>query len=71
MANGKPTVAWFVKKPIGPIKWCKLCSRKHATRDECGFRKVTRTAKSGEKVERYALPTKPEKPTKKSKARKS
>lgn len=71
MANGKPTIAWFVKKPIGPIKWCKLCGRKHATRDDCDLRKVTRTAKSGAKVDRYTRPETKEKPTKKSKARKS
>ncbi len=70
MANGKPTVAWFVKKPTGPVKWCKHCSRKHATRTDCGFRKVTRTVTGG-KVDRWALPEANEKSTKKSKARKS
>ena len=66
-ANIKPLEV----KNLGPIKWCKFCHRKHPSREECDLVLVTRTAKSGRVVNRWAHPE-PRKPGKrKTKARKS
>jgi hypothetical protein len=40
----------------GPVKWCRLCGYKHPARKDCGFEEVTRIAKSGRKVTRWAVP---------------
>lgn len=60
------------ERPNGPIKWCKVCGRKHAARADCGLEEVERIAKSGQVVKRWALPIPIlKKSHKKSKARKS
>jgi len=36
----------------GPVKWCRRCSRRHASRAACDLVRVERRAKSGRTVMR-------------------
>ena len=40
----------------GPLKWCKVCGRKHGSRARCHLIEVEATAKSGRMVKRKARP---------------
>lgn len=64
------SLAHLLSGKSGPTAWCNTCHRKHPRRGGCGLQKVTRIAKSGREVTRWAhVPPKQNK--KKSKARKS
>lgn len=38
----------------GPTRWCHTCSRFHPSRRSCGLVRVSRVAKSNERVHRWA-----------------
>lgn len=38
---------------VGPVVWCKKCSRRHARRSACDLYLRERIAKSGRKVARW------------------
>lgn len=43
-------------KPLGPVKWCARCSRRHRARAGCGLVLVAVPAKSGRMVNRWVHP---------------
>jgi hypothetical protein len=46
------------KRPVrlGPVKWCKRCSRTHPSRVPCDLIKIAVEASTGRVVERWVHP---------------